>query len=163
MIKKLFMGAAVAVPASLAPSGLAHASGEWNAAATLSATDHSINGSHTSFGLSAGYDFKLKARVFVGAQGSAESASNMAANSMNTALVGRIGAKVPLVGKLYVLSGIAQQNTAGGAHRGWRNGAGFESGFLPHSFIRLEYHHDSYSGISASNSLVAGVGLRFKG
>jgi len=115
-----------------------------------------LNQTDATAGIAAGYDFDLGTGLFGGIEGSADKVL-ASGTDVYWGLTSRLGVKAGANDKLYVNGGYTLQKGPNAVHAG----AGWEHAFGP-VYGKVEYRHFfNEGGLPDSNSVSAGLGLKF--
>lgn len=117
---------------------------------------------HPNFDIGAGIgrDFTLAPATFVGVEASLDKILGSNAVTM-LGLEGRAGLNVPVVGKLYAVSGYNTKPYSGTKGE-WNLGLGVQKSIEPGAYIKLEYrHYFANDTMLAREGLLAGIGGTF--
>lgn len=109
-------------------------------------------------GVAAGYDFDLGSMAFSGVEVSGDKVLT-SGTKVAFGFTGRLGAKVSGA-KLFAAGGYTTEpcDLCEGA---WHAGAGAEVPVMSNVYVKAEYRHFFTKNFADSDSLVAGVGLKF--
>lgn len=115
--------------------------------------------SEATAGVAAGYDFDLGPAAFAGAEVSADKILT-SGTKVAYGFTGRAGAKLGAGSKLFVAGGYTTEpcDLCDGA---WHAGAGAEVPLMGKVYGKVEYRHFFVSNFADSDSVVAGVGIKF--
>jgi len=114
--------------------------------------------SEATAGVAAGYDFDLGPAAFAGVEASADKILTSGTKAA-FGFTGRAGAKLAAT-KLFVAGGYTTEpcDLCEGA---WHAGAGAELPLMANLYGKVEYRHFFVNNFADSDSLVAGVGIKF--
>jgi hypothetical protein len=114
--------------------------------------------SEATAGVAAGYDYDLGPAAFAGAEVSADKILT-SGTKVAYGFTGRLGAKLAAT-KVFAAGGYTTEpvdNTKGA----WHAGAGAELPLMGNIYGKVEYRHYFVDNFSDSDSVVAGVGVKF--
>ncbi|MFC3173446.1 outer membrane protein [Novosphingobium bradum] len=114
--------------------------------------------SEATAGVAAGYDYDLGSTAFVGAELSADKILT-SGTKVAYGFTGRAGAKLAAT-KLFVAGGYTTEPCTG-CEGAWHAGAGAELPLMGKVYGKVEYRHFFVDNFADSDSLVAGVGIKF--
>jgi opacity protein-like surface antigen len=114
--------------------------------------------SEATAGVAAGYDFDLGSVAFTGVEVSADKILT-SGTKVAFGFTGRAGAKVA-GSKLFAATGYTTEPCTG-CEGAWHLGAGAEVPLMGKVYGKVEYRHFFVDNFADSDSVVAGVGLKF--
>lgn len=116
--------------------------------------------SEATFGAALGYDFDLGANTFLGAEVSGDKI-DASGTKVAWGFTGRAGIKAGEKTKLFAAGGYTTE-PCDLCEDSWHAGAGVEQSLGQRFYVKGEYRHNFVSsGLPDSDTLVAGVGIKF--